>query len=492
MRPLSNLLKTHYREAEYMAKKAALDLAIVHLTIEGIAAAGGGVCTVTRGHLATLPRVKQALAKEGIKLTPYFVETHFDKTYVNYDPAFLEHATKEIKKMGGEFYSALNASPNGHPISCNWPGGEDFFGTIDQIKLESICGASIARNIARKHDITVVYCHDTFFMLSPVYGSHQDNDETVKWIRIVHSTTLKHDAEPVDPFKIGAEFASFYWAKKYNNVFIGTISGYISDHLVADYAADRKAIVPTGNGVDPLDKKYRIRTESEIIKKIDEYNKKLTAEGKAEFVIPKDKKLVLSFGRPVPYKRLGLTLDVVKELGGDYHPVIVTLGAYPDLEAQARKTGIPASVINAFDFEFCACLSQYKNTVCIPILAFNEPFGLIPAEVRLLIRKSGGLLVVPDDGGGLAEQVNDGVDGFVAKNAAKDVKGLAKLIARIDAMSPAGKNKVRKGGTDLVFEGGYTWSGRILETLSAVVPQVEKIRKKTLHDIAKVERAQVK
>lgn len=476
-----------------MAKgKSTLDLAVIHLTIEGIAAMGGGVCTVTRGHLATLPRVKKALAKERIRLTPYFVETHFGPTYNNYDPEFFACAKKEIGKMGGEFYSVLNASPDGLPISCNWPGGEDFFGTIDQIKLESAGAASIARNIARRHDLTVVYCHDTFFMYSPVYGTQQDNDETVKWIRVVHSTTLKHDAEPVDPFKIGAEFASFYWAKRFDNVFIGTISDYISDHLVEDYAVGRETIVPTGNGVDPLDRKYRIRTEKQILAKISEYNRKLKAEGKSEFVIPTDKKLILSFGRPAPYKRLGLTLDVAKALGGEYHPVIITLGAYPELEEQAWVTGAPASIISAFDFEFCACLSQYRNTVCIPILAYNEPFGLIPAEVRLLIRRSGGLLVVPSDGGGLAEQVTDGVDGFVVKTPAKSVADLGKVVRRIDSMSAGEKNRIRHNGMKLVFEGGYTWSGRILETLSAVVPQVAKVRKKTLHDIAKAERAKVK
>lgn len=475
-----------------MAKgEQSLNLAVVHLTIEGISAKGGGVCTVTRGHLATLPRVKKALESEGIKLTPYFVETHFGPKFNNYDAGFFAYATNQIKEMGGQYYSVLNQSPDGHPVSCNWPGGENFFGTIEQIKLESAGAASIARSIGRWYDVTVVYCHDTFFMYSPVYGTHQDNDERVKWIRVVHSTTLKHDVEPVDPYKIGAEYASFYWAKKYPNVFIGTISSYISDHLVKDYAADRSRIVPTGNGVDPLDKKYRIRTDDEISAKIVEYNKKLKAEGKDYFTVPMDKKLILSFGRPVPYKRLSLTLDVAKALSPDYHAVIVTLGAYPELEEQAKKPGITASVINAFDFELCACLSQYKKTVCIPILAYNEPFGLIPAEVRLLIRKSGGLLVVPDDGGGLAEQVTDGKDGFIAKEPAKNIKDLAELIKKIDAMSAADKNKVRNNGTNLVFEGGYTWSGRILETLSAVVPEVEKVRRKALHDIAKVEREQV-
>ena len=208
-----------------MAKrKSELDLAIIHLTIEGIAASGGGVCTVTRGHLATLPRVKKALAKERIKLTPYFVETHFGPGYDNYDPDFLVHAKGEIEKMGGKFYSVLNSSPDGMPISCNWPGGEDFFGTIEQIKLESAGAASIARSIGRRHDASVVYCHDTFFMLSPVYGTLQDNDESMQWLRVVHSTTLKHDKEPVDPGKIGAEFAGFYWARQFPNVHIGAIS----------------------------------------------------------------------------------------------------------------------------------------------------------------------------------------------------------------------------------------------------------------------------
>jgi glycosyltransferase involved in cell wall biosynthesis len=435
--------------------------------------------------------VRKALAAEGIKITPYFVETHFGPTYRNYDEQYLAKARSEIRAMGGEYYSLLNRSPNGHPISANWPGGEDFFGTMEQIRLESAGGASVARSIARNHDATVVYCHDTFFILSPVYGTMQDNDESVQWLRVVHSTTLKHDREPVDPDKIGAEFASFYWAKRYPNVRIGTISGFISDHLVKDYAVDPATIVPTGNGVDPLDRKYRIRSERDIVAKIKHQNGKLAAEGLARFQVPLDKKLVFSFGRPVPYKRLELTLDVIKHLPSDYHPVIVTLGRYPVLEAYADKLGIPASVIGAFDYDLCACLSQYANTVAVPILAVNEPFGLIPAELRLLVRASGGLLVVPSDGGGLAEQVTDGVDGFVVKEPAKDIKRLAKCIVDIEHLSPHDKRRIRESGLKLVFSGGYTWSGRILETLSAVNPGVRRVAKRVLKAISDEERAAI-
>lgn len=475
-----------------MAKaKPTLDLAVVHLTIEGIAAAGGGVCTVTRGHLGSLPRVRKALAAEGIKLTPYFVETHFGPGYGHFDEAHLHKARKAIRAMGGEYYSVLNRSPDGHPVSCNWPGGENFFGTMEQIRLESAGAASIARSIGRNHEASVVYCHDTFFMFSPVYGTMQDNDPTVRWLRVVHSTTLKHDEEPVDPEKIGAEFASFYWARQYPNVHIGAISTFISEHLVRDYAADPGRIVPTGNGVDPLDRKFRVRSEREILRTIQKYNGALAGAGRERHQVPLDKKLVFSFGRPVPYKRLGLTLEVMKHLPAEYHPVIVTLGEYAELEAQAEKLGRPATVLNAFDYDLCACLSQYAKTVAVPILAYDEPFGLIPAELRLLVRKSGGLLIVPSDGGGLAEQVTDGVDGLIVKEPGKDIRRLAKCVQDIDQLGPRDRRRIRENGLKLVFTGGYTWSGRILETLGAVNAEVRRVGKKVLAAIAAEERAAI-
>lgn len=466
-----------------------LDLAAVHLTIEGIRAKGGGVCTVTRGHIASLPRVKKGLAKKGIKLTPYFAETHFDKAFGNYDADYLDKATSEIQGMGGDYYTLLNASPNGHPVSANWPGGENFFGTVDQIKLESVGGATLARNIATKHQKTVVWCHDTFFIYTPIYATFQDNDESVQWLRVVHSTTLKHDQEPVDPDKIGAEYASFYWAKRFPNVKIGTISAFVSDHLVADYAADPNTIVPTGNGVDPLDPKYRIRTQEECEAKVEEYNAKLRAEGKERYVIPKDKKILLQFGRPVPYKRMEVTFDVGKELGDDYQAVVVSLGPAPYIEEYADKIGKNCTCISAFDFDLCACLSQLDRCVAIPILAVGEPFGLIPAEIRLLIRKCGGLLIVPEDGGGLREQVRPGVDGFVAAEATG--KCVADVVRTIQTMTPEQKNSIRSAGVSGVFEGGYTWAGRILETLSAVVPEVQAVSKEVLAEISAEERAHI-
>ena len=40
-----------------------LDLAVIHLTFEGIQIFGGGVCTVTRGHLDALEKLKEKMTK---------------------------------------------------------------------------------------------------------------------------------------------------------------------------------------------------------------------------------------------------------------------------------------------------------------------------------------------------------------------------------------------------------------------------------------------
>ena len=196
---------------------------------------------------------------------------------------------------------------------------------------------------------------------------------------------------------------------------------------------------------------------------------------------------MLSFGRPVPYKRLDLSLRAAAEAEGAFHPVVVTLGDAPGLEALRDALGVPATVVNAFDFDLVACLCQHERTVVTAILAKNEPFGLIPSEARLLARRQGGLLLVPADGGGLAEQVRDERDGFVLELPVEP-RAVAEAVARIQAFPEDRKRAIRRAGTACVFEGGYTWSARILETLARLDPAVAAVKDVVKAEIAERER----
>jgi glycosyltransferase involved in cell wall biosynthesis len=481
------VVRKEKKESALSPGKAGKNIAIIHLTFEGLQVGGGGVCTVNRGHLAALPGVQQALERRGIRLTPHYCEILYGEDAPHYDRESLARAESALKDMGGDLHFLLNFTSRGRPESCNWPGGEDFFGTKENTMAASMSGATMARHLARGFDAACVYCDDAAFVMAPLLGAMQANDPSIRWIWVAHSTSHTHDDRPLNPDKVGMEAACVNAVREFPNICLGAISPFIADHLVRDYAAPREKIVPTGNGVDPLDEKYRIRTQAEIEAKLERINAKLPAGDR----IPLDRPLLFSFGRPVPYKRLDLTLRAAAGQGGaaaGFHPVVVTLGDAPELRALRAEHKVEASLIDAFDFELVAALSQHEKTLAVAVLAKDEPFGLIPSEVRLLARATGGLLIAAKDGGGLAEQVTDGRDGFVVDRP-EDPAVIRRAIARIQALEPAQAKKMRRAGRDKVFDEGFTWSQRIVETLAALDPDVAAVEREVREELSAIEKA---
>ena len=94
---------------------------------------------------------------------------------------------------------------------------------------------------------------------------------------------------------------------------------------------------------------------------------------------------------------------------------------------------------------------------------------------------------MPDDGGGLAEQVEDGKDGFVL-NDVEAPASIARGIDRIQALDRDGEERIRTAGVESVFKGGYTWSSRILETLSCLDGEVASVKGEVLGAIEEEEK----
>ncbi|HDN79163.1 MAG TPA: glycosyltransferase, partial [Chloroflexi bacterium] len=190
-----------------------------------------------------------------------------------------------------------------------------------------------------------------------------------------------------------------------------------------------------------------------------------------EYHIPLDRPLLFSWGRAVEYKRFDIVLQAAARLKGQIHPVVMVIPRYERLIKLREELGIEASLVFAFDPELVACLLQWENTVVAASLAFNEPFGLTPAETRVHARKQGALMVVSNTGG-LVEQVEDGVDGFVTRQ--DDPDDVARTIAHILEMSEEEKQRIRQAGLKRVLR-EYTWSSQILRTLAAVVPEIAAV-----------------
>ncbi len=434
---------------------ARLDLAVIHLTFEGIQTFGGGVATVTRGHLAAMPKLKEELAKEGISLTPYFAEIAYAKSHERRDPKFQQYAEEQIAKMGGRFEYLVNFS-QGYLPSAPW--GVADIGDIENWKACSASGAAVALNMARRHQVAVAYCHDSLFALAPMYATLQEDacGVDLTGIYVIHATALTHELPLPNPQRLMVESAGIHWAKVTPKVKLGYISKFMSHHIIEDYGAKQENLVPTGNGINPTDPFFRLRDRNHIIDKLRQYN------------IPTDRPLVFSWGRSVAYKKYDIVLKAAAKLKGKVFPVIMVSPEYPELVELTKQLGLDARLIFAFDPELVACMLQWENTVAAASLAYREPFGLTPTEIRMQGRSRGALVVVSNTGG-LVEQVRDGVDGFVTKQ--DDSDDVARVFQHILNMSAAQKDAIRKAGLQTVLD-HYTWSSQILTTLSAVLPQI--------------------
>jgi len=435
--------------------KADLDLALIHLTFEGIQTFGGGVATVTRGHLGAMPRLKETLGEVNVRLTPYFLDIAYAKNHERRDLTFQQKAEEEVRKLGGRIEYLVNYSEGYLPKA---PWGVPDLGSMENWKAASASGAAIALNIARGHDLSVVYCHDSLYALAPVYITLQDSAFGAKVIAVyvVHSTALTHEMPLPNPERLMVESLGVQWAKVKPNCKLGYISKFMSDHIVEDYGARRQDLVPTGNGINPSDPYFALRTRDHIVAKLKEYS------------IPIDRPLIFSWGRAVEYKRYDVTLKAAAKLKGKIHPVIMVSPYFEKLVNLNRSLGLNATLIFAFDPELVACMLQWENTEVAASLAYREPFGLTPVEIRMHARKSGPICVVSDTGG-LVEQVRDGIDGFVTKQ--DDPDDVARVVNHILSMSEGEKDAIRRAGLQTVLN-NYTWSSQILKTLSSLVPQV--------------------
>ncbi len=439
-------------------RQRELDLAVIHLTFEGIQIFGGGVCTVTRGHMEALGNLQQKLRARGICLTPYFLEIAYAPDHPRRDRNYEEYARRKVAGMGGEVAYLTNYSIGDEPFT-KW--GVKDLGPVENWKHACASGAALALNYARRHEAAVIYCHDCVFALAALYAALEAEayGADIRAVYVVHSTALTHELPMPNPDRLMAESVAMHWPKVSPLVRIGYISEFIRGHLVADYGVRLEHTVPTGNGLNPDDPHFRLRSEAEIVAKLRQYQ------------IPLDRPLLVAWGRAVAYKRFDVVLRAAAHLKGDAHAVVIVSPRSEELLQLKAQVGLDMSLVFAFDAELVACLLQWKHTVAVPILAYLEPCGLTPMETRMQARKQGPL-VITSDTGGLPEQIAHGVDGFITRQ--DDAAHVAETVRWIMTMPAAERERIRKAGLERILR-QYTWRSQILTTLAALCPHVRLV-----------------
>jgi glycosyltransferase involved in cell wall biosynthesis len=165
---------------------------------------------------------------------------------------------------------------------------------------------------------------------------------------------------------------------------------------------------------------------------------------------------VIAYGRAHPYKGWDDLIDALALLKDEGVAVPhALLGAVTDqpgmndyqchLAERVRTLGLDATLLTRFDPAMRGLLAEPAlRAVIVP--SRTEPFGRVPLEAYA----AGAAPVVATTAGGLAEQVVDGVTGFVAPP--EDPAALAAALRRAVAMTPEDQDRMRVRATALARE----------------------------------------
>ncbi|WP_162788539.1 glycosyltransferase family 4 protein [Amycolatopsis albispora] len=211
---------------------------------------------------------------------------------------------------------------------------------------------------------------------------------------------------------------------------IGAISGYMDAHLRADYGVPRSAMVSLRDGLSHREwPRYQRRPS-------------------AFPGLPPE--FLLSMGRAQPYKGFDDLLDALALLRADGSPVppLVlaasdespeTTGYQQALVARLRELDLPVTLLSRFRPQV-ADLLGHPGLRGVVVPSRVEPFGRIPLEAFA----AGAAPVITTTAGGLAEQVTDGVTGFLCPPSSPARLGDA--LRRALALDPAERARMRRRG----------------------------------------------
>jgi len=337
-----------------------------------------------------------------------------------------DRSTKLLNKKNGRLLEALNGSH-----------GEISYGDISNWRFVSMSSASLLYSLSQQNpnDLYINLCLDTPFAQTASFFQQYSEDEKKKhiFVWIPHSTAKIHKIDSaIQGYKeyynqrLEWEQAAVNLANKTERVYVGYVGKFMREHLIRGYSCQPEKLIDFTNGLDVDDVRFSKKTEEQEIEKIlDQYG------------IPKNRNLMLSFGRLEPYKGLDLTIKI----GGLLDPEIIAtiLIAQPYLRQNRiadeyyqlmRKYNPDGMFISDYNFDLPHVLLKWHRTKIILVPSLAEPFGLIPEEARLYNNPH--LRIVAMNKDGFLEQIDDGKDGFLmdltkVEDSAKKIKEILSL-----------------------------------------------------------------
>lgn len=410
-------------------------IAIVYGGYDGMHSHYCGVGTMTKEFILSFKEVVKELnnSEECFKLFPVCVK--------NTDFAISVETCEEIENVimqYPQFYEPITWVDNG-------THGKDPYGNVGNwLELcENV--AMFLKNVSERYDDTIFIGLDGPYLgCARTFCEKYKSVENVYFVNVVYSSVLYNRDLPFEKSsnysRLGWEHAAidFYQENTHKNLIYANAKTF-STFMKKSFNL-RKHLHFVVNGLYYPSMLSTVETQDNIEKVLVQYG------------IPTDKELMFTVGRCDIVKGFEYVIklaEVVKER--NIHTVILMSQCeqnplyYKKIKELSNKEYI--TLIDKRDMNLPGTMYQWKNTHIVAALARKESAGLIPTESRLYHNKN--CIVVVSKIEGLAEQVEDGVDGFVTGLSDDEIKAVGKKIINMPKkeqilMAERGYRKVMK------------------------------------------------
>lgn len=376
-----------------------IKVAFVLLTFDGVKSFYCGVGAVTQYLIASFEEIQEGFRSENINFDYHILYSSIPKEFGNNDK-IIERTKQLISKNSNVFLESLS-----HDILVKNP-----FGTFKSWPILCEKASKYIKNIKNAYDKIVVIAQDTPFAAVSNFLPLEDKSLKVIWIAQSTGKIWNRGIDIIEKERYQWERIAIDMSSNFENVFLGSISNYMREHLTKEWQAPNNKIIPFINGIS-----------IPYLNTFESVNQQTIRSLLTRYKIPTNIPLFLSFGRAQWYKGLDLAAKI-GVLISKYHKIHVVICALNDYTGEADKVinelktilnqnPHSSTLLTDFPTFLPRSLMQWHLCNALAMTSKREPFGLIPSEFRIM--GSEDAILISSNAGGLKEQMKDRNDGIV-------------------------------------------------------------------------------
>jgi glycosyltransferase involved in cell wall biosynthesis len=277
-------------------------IAIVVAAHDGLQSILTGVGVIVNSFIESFDKIKRRvpnLLKNEISLI--CLAPWIEKNSVDYHPEIRKLTEKICKCNNGKLIEIYTLSGRNQ---------KEIWGDVRQWDYSSKVFAEKVKEMSKDYDQILLFAHDTIFAKMNYYLKENKGNVTSIWIPHSLGSTFKNEDTNKQRLDLEKEAISAINSSK--DQYIGYIGETIKKELSTVYNAETKKLIPLINGLYERSKRYKISWRD--IKRFNSY------------CIPKDKKIIFSWGRAVTQKGYDILIPSLKkflERNKEYHLILL-------------------------------------------------------------------------------------------------------------------------------------------------------------------------